>query len=177
MGFSLTDLNPMSWGTGGGGGSSSNFISQAFGDVTGIPGLGPLQMAGEVLGFGGAGRLRGSNAAPFNEYRGEYGDQLMALSQNPESITSSPGYKFGLDQGLIGRKRALASGGYSGSGNELLSLEQYAQDYAGRFLSQEQARLAKLAGADITPSFAPQIAAEEAQANAFSQLFSFMKMA
>ena len=186
MGF-LSNLNPFSGGGGGnpfnpasfigGGGSGGNFIRNAFGDLTGIPGGNLLNMAGEVLGFGGAGRLREANAAPFNEYRGEYGNQLMALSENPSSILDNPGYKFGLDQGLIGRKRALAAGGYSGSGNELLSLEQYAQDYAGRYLSQEQARLAKLAGADITPNFAPQLAAEEAQTNAFSQLFSFMKLA
>lgn len=88
---------------------------------------------------------------PFASQRDQYQKQLAALSANPGSVTSLPGYKFGMDQGTQAIMRNQASTGYTGSGNEAIALQKYGQDYAGRYLQAEQARLAGLAGGGIQP--------------------------
>ncbi|MDX2059921.1 MAG: hypothetical protein SFV24_19080 [Gemmatimonadales bacterium] len=101
--------------------------------------------------------MAGSN--PFGSYRGQYGAQLAELSKNPWSITSNPGYQFGMDQGTQAIARKMAASGYAGSGNEAIALQRFGQGYAGQYLSAEQARLAGLAGANITPNYAPGLQA------------------
>ena len=87
---------------------------------------------------------------PFGPYRPQYAQQLSALSANPNLITSTPGYQFGIDQGNQALMRTMAARGYTGSGNEMIALQRFNQDYAGRYLAAEQERLARLAGAGIS---------------------------
>lgn len=74
----------------------------------------------------------------------------MLPSSGPNSmagLSTRPGFQLGLDQGTQGLQRSLTSQGYLGSGNAQMQLSNYVQDYALRFLNQEQQRLAQLAGA------------------------------
>lgn len=108
-----------------------------------------------------------ANAAdPFAPYRSQYAAQLSALMSNPGTIVDSPGYKFGLDQGLQAVQRKLAAGGYGGSGNEAIALNNYAQDYGMKFYNDQIAKLTTLSGATTPANFAPAI---EAQKNAATQ--------
>ena len=138
---------------------------------------GPLALSGLSAGMGmsEAERLRklseeaARGANPFGPYRDQYAQQLSQLTANPGSITSYPGYQFGLDQGLIGRQRALAAGGYSGSGNEAIELDKYAQGYGSQFLNTEQQRLAGLAGAGISPNYSASLVGQTGAAGLSSQ--------
>lgn len=52
------------------------------------------------------------------------------LLSNPSSITSDPGYQFGLSQGVNALDRSAASKGLALSGAQQKALDQYGQDYA-----------------------------------------------
>ena len=143
--------------------------AEAVGSVLGGSGGGGI---GSVLGMGGGGGggllstiggiesiMQGvgmmgasKNADPYGPYRANAASQLSSLSSDPSSIMKNPGYQFGMQQGEQALTRSLASGGYLGSGNAAIALEQYGQTYAGQMLSQEQARLANLAGANQSPA-------------------------
>lgn len=99
--------------------------------------------------------------APFANSRPKYEADLQTLMDNPASITTTPGYQFGLDQGLQAVMRKLAQQGYGGSGNEGIALNNYAQDYATNFLGKQQQFLAQLAGANINPDTKGAIDAEK----------------
>ena len=83
---------------------------------------------------------RGNTAAdiadPFRGQRGNYTDQLLELVKNPPKYDGgvyheSPGYKFGLEQGLEGVNRAgNAMFGTTRSGNTAIELEKYATGFA-----------------------------------------------
>jgi hypothetical protein len=90
---------------------------------------------------------------PFGKYRGVYGDQLLALMANPESVKDLPGYQFQFDQGAEAVQRKLASKGYGGSGNMGIALTEYGQNFASSYFDREATRLATLAGANIAPNF------------------------
>ena len=79
-------------------------------------------------------------------YRAGYAAQLAQLNANPGSVTSLPGYQFGMDQGSQALQRAAAAQGYTGSGNAQIALQQYGQNYANQYLQQQQQYLAGLAG-------------------------------
>lgn len=147
-GFSL--FSPSTWGIGGGAAAG------------GGGGVGPLG-TGLMLASGASGLLQsqqlkklGSELAskqdPFGPYRNQYAQELAALSANPDSITSRPGFTFARDQGQQALMRASAARGKLGSGEEAIALQKYGQDYAGTYLQQEQNRLAQLAGAGFAPS-------------------------
>jgi hypothetical protein len=73
-----------------------------------------------------------------------YGDQLNALMRNPSSITSRPGYQFRLNEGLSGIDRNASRAGHLGSGNRLMELMRYGQDYASSEYGNEVNRLMSL---------------------------------
>lgn len=73
-----------------------------------------------------------------------YGDQLNALMTDPSSITSRPGYQFRLNEGLSAIDRNASRAGYLGSGNRLLELTRYGQDYASSEYDNEVNRLMSL---------------------------------
>lgn len=90
-----------------------------------------------------------SKQDPFGSQRGGYQAQLAALMGDPSSVTSMPGYQFGLDQGRLAiQRRAAASGG---GGNEDIALARFTPEYAQNFYGAQQQRLAQLAGAGIAP--------------------------
>lgn len=89
---------------------------------------------------------------PFGPQRAQYASQLAKLNADPNSVTSLPGYQFGMDQGTQALLRTQAATGYTGSGNEAIALQKFGQEYAGNYLRSEQDRLAQLAGAQFSPS-------------------------
>jgi hypothetical protein len=94
-------------------------------------------------------------ADPFAQYRGYYGDQLKALTQDPNSITKLPGYQAGLEA----VQRSMAAQGFAGSGNMATAL----QKYGGDFYNQTMDRYAQLAGAGANPAAAAQLGLGGAQ--------------
>ncbi len=55
---------------------------------------------------------------------------LMNLLQNPQSLTTMPGYQFGLNQALEGVNRGAGASGLLNSGNRLAALQDRGQSYA-----------------------------------------------
>ena len=72
--------------------------------------------------------------------------QIQALLQNPGSITSDPGYQFGLKEGQKTMNNGAAARGMTYSGQQGKALQQFGQDYAGTKLDQSYNRLSNLAG-------------------------------
>jgi len=137
---------------------------------------GGLQAAGQLYGLYQSQQSRKiaeqaqQQANPFGAYREGYAQQLQGLAANPASVTSLPGYQFGMDAGSQAIARRMAASGYAGSGNEAIALQRYGSQYAGQYLSAEQARLAQLAGANIAPNPYPG-AAGQTSAMGDSQYF------
>lgn len=73
-------------------------------------------------------------------------EQIQNLLKNPNSITSEPGYQFGMDQGTRALNSGAAARGMTYSGAAGKALTRYGQDYAGTKLDQSYNRLASLAG-------------------------------
>lgn len=58
------------------------------------------------------------------------------LLTNPSSVTSDPGYQFGLNQGVNALDRSAASKGLLLSGSQQKALDQYGQDYGQTYLDK-----------------------------------------
>ena len=71
---------------------------------------------------------------------------IQALLKNPGSITSDPGYQFGMEQGTRALNSGAASRGMTYSGAQGKALQRYGNDYAGSKLDQSFNRLASVAG-------------------------------
>lgn len=102
---------------------------------------------------------------PFGSQRPQYQQQLAALMQNPNAIFSDPGFKATLDQGSTAVARQMAAGGYNGSGNEAVALQQFGQGAAQNYLAQQEQILGGFAGAGISPNPAPGLSAFNAGIN------------
>lgn len=61
---------------------------------------------------------------------------LTNLLQNPGSLTSMPGYQFGLNQALEGVNRGAGASGLLNSGNRLAALEDRGNSYAQGWQNQ-----------------------------------------
>lgn len=84
--------------------------------------------------------------APLVGLRDSVLPKINALLSNPSSITSDPGYAFGLKQGADQlNNRAAASGSYY-SGGQMKAAQRYGQDYASTKLDQSLNRLTNVAG-------------------------------
>ena len=140
-------------------GKAASGIGSAVGSlVSGAGGLGNIaNVAGGLLGAYGnyqsgkdvskAAQQAVQVADPFAPYRGQYASALSGLYNNPWQIANSPGYQFRLAQGLEGINRNAAAAGYLGSGNRLMELMRYGQDYGSQEFDKEIARLSGLSGA------------------------------
>ncbi len=84
-------------------------------------------------------------------YMEKYAGQLDELMKNPSTITTNPGYQFNLDQGLQGVSRNMASMGLANSGNAMIGLNNYAENYAQNAYQQQVQNLMHLAGYDQGP--------------------------
>lgn len=88
-------------------------------------------------------RMYDTNRADWAPYRalGAAGTKGYAnLLANPNSITSDPGYAFGLSQGQTALDRSAASKGGLYSGATLKALDRYGQDYASTKLNDALGR-------------------------------------
>jgi hypothetical protein len=93
-----------------------------------------------------------NDAGAFNSYRPEYAQMLQQLMQNPSSITSTPGYQFGMQQAEDQVQHSLASKGLIGGGTMAQTMANTGAQYAGQQLSQQEQFLSYLAGAGIDPA-------------------------
>ena len=108
---------------------------------------------------GSSGASSAANAAdPFASQRGQYQGMLSNLINNPSSITSQPGYQFGLDQSNKAVEGSAAANGMVNSGNVLQALSTNSQNYAATQLNNQELLLAQLSGANVgSPGTAGQI--------------------
>ena len=72
--------------------------------------------------------------------------QATSLLANPSSITSDPGYQFGLSQGIKAYDNSGSAKGMRLSGQQAKALTQYGQDYGGTKLTESLNRLMAVAG-------------------------------
>lgn len=101
-------------------------------------------------GGGSSGAQQAASAAdPFASQRGQYQQMLSKLINDPSSITSNPGYQFGLDQSNKAIEGSAAANGMVNSGNVLQALSTNSQNYAAQQLTNQELLLAQLAGANI----------------------------
>ena len=137
----------------------ANGISALGGSTGAMPWGSPgnlLTMGSGIYGLINAEQLKKQasllqqQADPFGQYRSQYAGQLSALEANPSSITTLPGYQAGMDAVT----RSMGSQGYQGSGNMAAALQQY----GGNFYNQEVQTLSGLAGANLNPAAAGQLA-------------------
>ena len=136
-------------------GQAATGIGSAVGSLGGFGNI--ANVAGGLLGAYGnsqsgkeaseAARQAIQVADPFAPYRGQYASALSGLYNNPWQIANSPGYQFRLAQGLEGINRNAAAAGYLGSGNRLMEMMRYGQDYGSQEFDKEIARLSGLSGA------------------------------
>ena len=111
-----------------------------------------------ISGGGGGASGAASAADPFAGQRGQYQSMLSNLINNPSSITSTPGYQFGLDQSNKAVEGSAAANGMVNSGNVLQALSTNSQAYASQQLNNQELLLAQLAGANVgSPGTAGQI--------------------
>jgi hypothetical protein len=94
-------------------------------------------------------------ADPWGEYRADAAKRLDALSRDPSSITSDPGYEAGLEA----VQRSLGAQGYQGSGNMMAALSKYGGDFYDKAIK----RLSELAGVSISPVAAGQLGVQGGQ--------------
>jgi hypothetical protein len=71
--------------------------------------------------------------------------QMQALLKDPSTLTSQPGYQFGLNEGTKALNSGAAARGMTYSGGQGKALTRYGQDYAGTKLDQSFNRLSVLA--------------------------------
>lgn len=83
--------------------------------------------------------------APYRAAGTQAVGSLTNLLANPGSITSDPGYQFGLNQGQTSIDRSAASKGSLYSGATLKALDRYGQDYGGTKLNDAFNRYASVA--------------------------------
>jgi hypothetical protein len=114
-----------------------------------------------------SGAQAAANAAdPFASQREQYQQQLFQLMSNPSSITSTPGYQFGLTQSQNAVEGSAAANGMVNSGNVLNALSTNAQGYAATQLNNQELLLAQLSGANVgSPGTAGQILQNQNQSN------------
>lgn len=128
---------------------------------------GAVSAGSSLFGGGNSGAQTAANASdPFASQRGQYQGMLSSLISNPSSITSNPGYQFGLQQSQNAVEGSSAASGMVNSGNVLNALSTNAQGYASQQLSNQELLLAQLSGANVgSPGEAGSILQGQNQSN------------
>jgi len=85
-----------------------------------------------------------------NQVANMAGSRLNELLQDPNSISSDPGYQFQYNQGLEAVNRTAAAKGMLGSGNRLYDLTNYGQDRAKTSYGDAVSRLGSLLGSTLS---------------------------
>lgn len=75
--------------------------------------------------------------------------ELNRLRQDPSSITSMPGYQYGLNQSLEAVNRAAGASGMLGSGNRLAALQDRGEGYARQWYNDTYNQLLQNINANI----------------------------
>ena len=83
--------------------------------------------------------------SPYRDAGTAATNNLMGLMKDPNSITSDPGYQFGLNQGTTAVQRSAAGAGGLYSGATLKALQRYGTDYAGTKLNDAYTRYGNVA--------------------------------
>jgi hypothetical protein len=138
------------------------------GVIAGVAGSVLGSVASSAISGGGNSGASGAAAAadPFASQRGQYQTMLSNLINNPSSITSQPGYQFGLQQSNNAVEGSAAANGMVNSGNVLQALSTNSQGYAAQQLNNQELLLAQLAGANVgSPGTAGQILQGQNTAN------------
>ena len=93
------------------------------------------------------------NAYSFNDSRPGYVTQLNDFMKDPsKAVTSSPGYKFKMDQALQGTSRQMAAQGLMGSGTAAQALTDTGSKVAADEYNTLFQQLTSLAGVNFDPS-------------------------
>lgn len=124
---------------------SASVVASVVGIASGI---------NNIIGGGSSGAGNTAGGAyydPFASSRGQYATQLNNLIANPGSVTQTPGYQFGMNQGVEALNRNYASTGQGGSGAQQVGLQNFAQGYAGQQYNNQESTLAQLSGATQAP--------------------------
>ena len=158
MGLPAVSSDPTG-GWGGAIGSAGNLLGSIFGNATGAAGAN--QNAGMIKNIGAE-----------STYMPQYAQQLSQLMSNPSSITSTPGFEFGMNQAESQVQHSLASQGLIGGGTMAGTMANTGAAYAGQQLQQQEGMLAQLAGAQFNPAdlLAPQQQNTQSKANSGSSL-------
>ena len=115
----------------------------AVGVVSGVSSL----FGGGDSGGGVSSGQAAQMADPFMQYRGQFGQQLVSLMNDPSSVKNLPGYQFSYNQGLNSLQRGMAATGQVQSGAEQIALSQYGEQFANQYFTDQFNRLALLSGA------------------------------
>ena len=83
-------------------------------------------------------------------------NKLNELLQNPESVTSTPGYQFAYNQGLEAVNRTAAAKGQLGSGNRLYDLTKFGQGLASQTYNNTVSQLTNLLNRNQSREFEMQ---------------------
>ena len=142
--------------TGVGGATASNLAGLLGTAKTGAQLIGGIGQLGQAASLLGGGQTKPGVADPYAQYRSQAAGQLQNLLADPNTITSTPGYQFNLQQGLQAQQAQQAAQGRLVSGGGLLQAQQYGQQYATSSLQQQQNLLATLSGANQAPAGAAQ---------------------
>jgi hypothetical protein len=132
--------------------SLANIVKYASTGSQIIGGLGKL--AGGIMGVQTGNQMKqyAGQADPFGQYRPQYAAQLQNLMNNPNSVTTTPGYQFNLAQGLQGLQAQQAAQGRLVSGGALIQGQQFGQNLAQQTYQQQLQTLAGLSGATQSPA-------------------------
>jgi len=125
-----------------------NALSQLGGGAARVAGGVQAQQAGKQA------QALIPQAAPFQPYQSQLSAQLFNLLSNPNTVTTTPGYQFNLQQGLQAQAARQAAQGNLVSGGALLQANQFGQQYAQSSLNQQESMLASLTGATQSPAAA-----------------------
>lgn len=109
-----------------------------------------------------------ANAAdPFSSQRGQYQSMLSDLltgdpAKTEATLSSQPGYQFGLNQAIQSTQGSAAAAGMLNSGNALSAIQQTSQGYADQQFYNYAQMLMQLSGANTgNPGMAGSITAQQ----------------
>lgn len=86
-----------------------------------------------------------SDNMPALQARNSALEQMQSLLKDPSTITSQPGYQFGMAEGNKALNNGAAARGMTYSGAQGKALQRFGQDYAGSKLNDSFNRLSTLA--------------------------------
>jgi len=124
------------------GGAVGSFFGGPIGGMVGGA-IGGAMDGGPTQGQSASDAQRGAN--PLAPYQQGWAQQLNSLISNPWSVTQTPGYQFGMQQGTQQLQRTMQSTGQHQSGAEQIALQKFGEGYAGDQYQKQFSNLANVA--------------------------------